>query len=535
MASPKNDYRWFAVVLSTVFIFMNSCKVQTTTDLEEHSIIPVPESITATYEAFQLSSPICIVAEEEAHAGKLAAVLAGDLSEITGMDSDVLPAGKRERRGRIYIEMTEDPGVFPPEGYRLQITDRVVRLQAGDPAGIFRGIQTLSQTIEYTNSSIYEPQGEWYIPTGVIVDQPEYAYRGTMLDVSRHFFSVEDVKRYIDLIALYKLNVLHLHLSDDQGWRIEIKSWPKLAEIGGSTQVGGGEGGFYTQEEYREIVAYAADRYITVVPEIDMPGHTNAALASYAELNCDGRATELYTGTSVGFSSLCVDKEITYQFVADVIREVAELTPGPYIHIGGDESHSTDKDDYITFIERVQGIVSDHGKVMIGWDEISHAELDSASVAQYWAHAENAQRAVEQGCRVIMSPAERCYLDMKYDTTTQLGLNWAGTIELDKAYQWRPDTLVPGIGNEDILGVESPLWSETVTTIGDVEYMAFPRLAAHAEIGWSVAEQRDWDDFTRRMVFHGQLLEKRGVNFYRSPLVEWDADRAVSEKEGDTQ
>ncbi|WP_228984746.1 family 20 glycosylhydrolase, partial [Streptomyces sp. DH12] len=183
-----------------------------------------------------------------------------------------------------------------------------------------------------------------------------------MLDVSRHFFSVDEVKRYIDRIALYKINKLHLHLSDDQGWRIAVDSWPRLAAYGGSTEVGGGPGGHYTKDDYREIVRYAASRYLEVVPEIDMPGHTNAALASYAELNCDGVAPPLYTGTEVGFSSLCVGKEITYDFVEDVVREIAALTPGRYLHIGGDEAHSTPHEEYVAFMERVQPVVARYGK-----------------------------------------------------------------------------------------------------------------------------------------------------------------------------
>ncbi len=183
-----------------------------------------------------------------------------------------------------------------------------------------------------------------------------------MLDVARHFFGVEDVKRYIDLIAHYKINRLHLHLTDDQGWRIEIKSWPKLTEIGGSTQVGGDGGGYYTQEQYKEIVDYARSRYVTIVPEIDTPGHTNAALASYAELNPSGEAPALYEGIEVGFSSLWINNEITYQFLDDVIRELAALTPTPYIHIGGDEAQSTPEEDYKKFIKRIQEIVISHGK-----------------------------------------------------------------------------------------------------------------------------------------------------------------------------
>ena len=314
---------------------------------------------------------------------------------------------------------------------------------------------------------------------------------------------------------------MHLHLSDDQGWRIEIKSWPNLAIHGGSTQVGGGPGGYYTQEQYADIVQYAQERYITVIPEIDMPGHTNAALASYAELNCDGKATELYTGTKVGFSTLCTDSEITYKFIDDVVRELAALTPGPYIHIGGDESHATKEEDYIPFINRVQEIVTAHGKQVIGWDEIALASLKAGSVAQHWANVENANKAVDQGAKILMSPARKAYLDMKYDKTTKLGLRWAGLIEVDTGYNWDPVTLIPGIGKESIIGIEAPLWSETVTNIDEIEYMVFPRLPGYAEIGWTSAASRDWEEYKERLGKHGERFKAMDINFYPSTLVPW--------------
>jgi hexosaminidase len=257
-------------------------------------------------------------------------------------------------------------------------------------------------------------EGPLEIATGLIVDHPSYSYRGFMLDVARHFFTAGDVKAVIDYLALYKMNMLHLHLSDDQGWRIEIKSWPNLALHGGSTQVGGGMGGFYTQEQYSDIVSYAQSRYITIVPEIDMPGHTNAALSSYPELNCNGKATELYTGTEVGFSTLCTGSEIPYKFIDDVFRELAALTPGEYIHIGGDESHVTKIEDYIPFMNRVQDIVAAHGKKVIGWDEIALSTLKPTAVAQHWDNVKNANLAVGQGAKILMSPASKG-IDMKYE------------------------------------------------------------------------------------------------------------------------
>ena len=226
------------------------------------------------------------------------------------------------------------------DGYELVVDASAVTITAARPAGLFYGVQTFRQLlpalIEY-EAVRADAKRPLQAPAVRIVDSPRFEWRGAMLDVSRHFFSVDEVKRYIDLIALYKLNRLHLHLADDQGWRIEIKSWPNLAKIGGSTEVGGGPGGYYTQAQYSDIVAYARDRFIDVIPEIDMPGHTNAALASYAELNCDGKARTPYTGIEVGFSALCVDKDVTYRFIDDVVREIAALTPSPYFHVGGDE------------------------------------------------------------------------------------------------------------------------------------------------------------------------------------------------------
>jgi hexosaminidase len=317
------------------------------------------------------------------------------------------------------------------------------------------------------------------------------------------------------------MNVLHLHLSDDQGWRIEIKSWPNLATYGGSTQVDGGKGGYYTQVQYADIVKYAKERYITIVPEIDMPGHTNAALASYAELNCNGKATELYTGTRVGFSTFCTGKEVTYKFIDDVVRELAALTPGPYIHIGGDESHSTKKEDYIPFINKVQDIVLSHGKQILGWDDIAIAGLKPNVVAQHWANIKNAKMAVNQGAKILMSPSTKAYLDMQYDKTTPLGLHWAAYIEVDSAYKWDPAKLVPGVGNENVLGIEAPLWTETITNMDQMEFMVFPRLPGYAEIGWTPALTRNWEEYKVRLGKQGERFKAMDINYYPSSLVPW--------------
>jgi hexosaminidase len=342
-----------------------------------------------------------------------------------------------------------------------------------------------------------------------------------MLDVARHFFTADDVKRYIDLMALHKLNRLHLHLSDDQGWRIEIKSWPNLALYGATTEVGGGAGGYYTQAQYSEIVRYAADRFITVVPEIDMPGHTNAALASYAELNCDRVARPLYTGIDVGFSALCVESDVTYEFIDDVVREIAALTPGPYFHVGGDEVKTLSADAYARFIERVQEIVRSHGKRMIGWDEIAAARLPPDAIVQQWRPKTIPGAAVALGAKVIMSIADRAYLDMKYDDETPIGLVWAGRISVQASYEWDPATIVPDVPPAALLGVEAPLWSETLADINDVELLAFPRLGASAEIAWTPQAQRSWAEFRERLGAQAARWVALGLNFYRAPEIPW--------------
>lgn len=480
------------------------------------NLIPMPVSVTATGDTFTLMADANIYVEPGVV--EIGHYLATRLNLPTGYEMQVLTAAPT--KGNIYLTTAGGDPELGDEGYVLTITPDLVTIVAYRPAGLFRGVQTLRQLLPSSIEHSTVQSGPWELPTGTIRDYPRFEWRGAMLDVARHFFSVDDVKRYIDLMAYYKLNRLHLHLSDDQGWRIMINAWPNLAVYGGSTAVGGEGGGYYPQEEYAEIVAYAQSRYIIVVPEIDMPGHTHAALASYAELNCDGTAPPLYTGTEVGFSSLCVDHEITYQFVDDVIGELAALTPSPFIHIGGDEARSTSEADYKYFIERVQVIVHSYGKQMIGWEEIAQAELHPTSIAQHWS-SDLAAKAAQQGARVIMSPGSRVYLDMQYNESSPHGLHWAGYIEVKDSYDWDPASLVKGVAETNILGVEAPLWSETLRTIDDIEFMAFPRLPGIAEIAWSPTTGRNWEEYRVRLGAHGPRLAAMDVNFYRSPQVPW--------------
>ena len=317
----------------------------------------IPWPATVSIEAggsFVITRDTVIVAGSEALRPQAEALVSLLAPAMDGRLKVASPCGAPSRN---VIRLDASPSAVPgSDAYELRATADAVQITGGSPAGVFYGLQTLRQllpvSVEYRGARPHAVS----VPAVRIADKPRFEWRGAMLDVARHFFTVEEVKRYIDLIALYKINRLHLHLADDQGWRIEIKSWPRLTKVGGRTQVGGNGGGFYTQEEYKEIVAYARSRYVTIVPEIDTPGHTNAALASYAELNVSEESPALYEGTEVGFSTLWINSEITYQFLDDVIGELAALTPTPYIHIGGDEARSTPKEDFKKFIKRFQEI-----------------------------------------------------------------------------------------------------------------------------------------------------------------------------------
>ena len=421
--------------------------------------------------------------------------------------------------GDVTLEVTGGTG----EGYTVSVGGGGIHVSAPTEAGIFYAVQTLRQLeVDGTFAAVE------------IDDEPRFAYRGAMLDVARHFFDVDDVKRYIDDIALLKINHLHLHLTDDQGWRIEIRSWPLLTERGAQTSVDGNGGGFYSQDDYREIVDYAASRFVTIVPEIDMPGHTNAALHAYPELTCDGVAPDAYEGTEVGFSSLCIGSERTYDFVADVLTELAAITPGPYLHIGGDESLSTTDDDFLAFARRVGEIGATTGKTLVGWHELgASTELPEGTIGQYWGFtrpegdsAAEASTFVERGGTVILSPADVAYLDMKYDSGQALGLEWAqGVTPVTEAALWEPTKIIPGVGDAQILGIEAPLWSETLTTIDDIEYMAFPRLAAIADIAWSPRVDATpiarFDELGPRLVAFCSRLDALGVKYYRAPDLPW--------------
>ena len=492
------------------------------TNLALEHLIPKPLEIIPTNTGFALDEYTAIYTSKNVEGfEELGAFLAKKIKAKTDLDLQVNINDLPNTETVIYINQAESNDDMGREAYQLRITQDSIILNSSTAVGGFRGIQTLRQIIPETSiDTLVAGTKIWAIPTGKIMDSPQFEYRGTMLDVARHFFSVEDVKKYIDVLAYYKYNVLHLHLTDDQSWRLEIKSWPKLTEIGGSSEVGGESGGFYTQEDYTEIVNYAALHYITIVPEVDMPGHTNAASVSYPFLNGNGKKLELYQGTRVGFSTFDTRKDTVYAFIDDVVREIAALTPGPYIHIGGDESHVTKKPDYIYFVNKVEKIVQKYNKRMIGWDEVATTGVDSTSIAQFWNSKKNAQEAADKGMKIILSPAKKAYLDMKYDTISKHGLNWAAYIPVDTAYKWTPESY-EGIPIKNILGLEAPLWSETISNIEELEYLAFPRAIGYSELSWTTQENRDWESYKVRLANQTPFLDRMNVKYYPSKLIDW--------------
>ena len=517
-----------AALLATPLIATTTSAAAQPQTASTPALIPKPVSQQALVGQDFTLKPSSIVgiassAEESRAARKVADQLTAQLRRSTGYPLPVIPLVP----GVADVKLsTNGPASLGAEGYQLRVDRSAVSVTAATPEGLFRGVTTLRQLLPAKADAARRQAGPWHVAGTTIADSPRYGYRGAMLDVSRHFFSVAEVKRYIDLISLYKLNKLHLHLSDDQGWRIQVDSWPRLTTYGGSLEVNGTPGGSYTKADFAEIVRYAADHYLTVIPEIDTPGHTNAALASYADLNCDGVAPPLYTGTDVGFSSLCVGKDITYSFLDDVFREVAQQAPGDVIHLGGDEAHSTPHSDYLTFVPKAAALVTKQHKRVMGWQEIAETPLPAGSIAQYWGtddarSQELARKAAAQGAQVVMSPANRAYLDMKYDDSTPYGQDWAGLVDVKTAYDWNPSTLVPDLPESAVAGVEAPIWTETLDDLDKLEYMAFPRLPGVAELGWSQASALDWTAYKDRLGAQGSRWDALSVNFYRAPEINW--------------
>jgi hexosaminidase len=512
------------------------------------AIIPAPVSIQGFKGDFVISEKTRIILAPADDETKLAADFFANLvRNSTGMSLPV-EEGKKPAKGSVF--MTLDTAIENDEGYELTVTHKKVIVRGGSAAGLFYAVQTMRQIMptELESPSIVE-RLVLTIPACEIKDEPRFGYRGMHLDVGRHMFPIAYIKRYIDMIALHKMNRFHWHLTEDQGWRIEISKYPNLTTTGAyrkETLVGHGGrkpfefdgkpyGGFYTKDEVKEIVEYARSKFITVIPEIEMPGHAMAALASYPELGCTGGPYEVQTRWGVFDDVYCAGKEETFSFLEDVLTEVMELFPSEYIHIGGDECPKTRwkkcplcqkrmkeeglKDEHELqsyFIKRIEKFVLSKGRKIIGWDEILEGGLAPEATVMSWRGTTGGIEAARQKHDVIMTPYTYVYLDYYQCEPQGEPLAIGGYLPLEKVYLYNPvpEELTPE-EQKYILGVQGNLWSEYLKTPDYMEYMAYPRMFAVAETGWTPNRLKDFEDFLTRI----EVLKKRydaiGINYFK--------------------
>ena len=513
----------------------------------QYDVVPLPLSIQMQKgEPFLLSNDQVQILAPETLKDE-AAFLQAYLKDVTGQTFSL--ASKREKK-KSYIELAISPNVAESEGYVLTINKKGVTIVGGSAAGVFYGIQTLRKSLASIDKTA-ATSSIFHLPSSTITDAPRFSWRGMHLDCSRHFWSVDFVKKFIDLLALHNMNVFHWHLTDDQGWRIEIKKWPKLIEVGSKrsgTIIGTNSdlddniphGGYYTQAEAREIVRYAAERHITIVPEIDMPGHMLAALASYPELGCTGGPYQVGHYWGVYKDVLCIGNPKIYEFVEDVLTEIMDIFPSEVIHIGGDET-PTDKwlqcpkcqalaktfpitteapsGDFepltsklsplqAHFTRRVFDFLTSKGRRALGWDEILDGSPKDAMIMSWRGTAPGA-KAAEAGHDVIMAPTTHCYFDYQQVEDTQFEPSrCGGFIPIEKVYSLNPapDSLSVE-ARRHILGTQANLWAEYMTTESTVEYQALPRMSALAEVQWTQPERKDYHAFLQRLTRLTSLFE----------------------------
>ncbi|MFN7117685.1 MAG: beta-N-acetylhexosaminidase [Saprospiraceae bacterium] len=520
------------------------------------SLIPQPVEVQTMTGAFTLSAKTSTIAYDKAEARAVADMLAQKLSTPTGFAFKT-QSGKS---GAIQLRLNDAPNAtLGKEGYTLEANSKGVVITANASAGLFYGMQTLLQLLPKEIESKKAAKANWTVPAVKITDYPRFGWRGLMLDVSRHFFSKEDVKKYLDEMARYKYNTFHWHLTDDNGWRLEIKSLPKLTEVGAwrverAGQFGSREepkpgekatyGGFYTHEDVKEIVQYAQERHITIVPEIDVPGHSMAALAAYPELSCTDAKVYVNPGTAFsewygnGTFKMLVEntlnpsEEKVYEFLDKVFTEVAMLFPNPYIHVGGDECykgywkedpgcqalmkklnirHVEDLQGY--FMGRVQKIVEAKGKKMIGWDEILEGGISPGAAVMSWRGVKGGIEAAHLGHEVVMTPTTYAYLDYTQGDPTVDPPIYAN-LRARTSYSFEP---VPdGVDAKYILGGQGNLWTEQIPTLRHAQYMTFPRAWALAEVYWSPKAKKDWNDFSKRMENHFERADVAEVNYSKA-------------------
>ena len=512
----------------------------------EVAVVPLPEHIVEGQGTFRLTSDaeVVLLFDDERLAGVTAA-LNEVLMPLFGRGPRVRHADKAADHA---VNVTRDE-TMPAEAYRLFVTSCRIDIVAGGAQGAFYAVQTLRQLLP---AAAYEADDVRAVelPVVTIEDKPCLGYRGMMLDVGRHFFTVDEVKEALDIMALHKLNVFHWHLTDDQGWRIEIRKYPKLTEIGSvrsRTLIGrdpGGTydenckfdetpyGGYYTQDEIRDVVNYAAERFITVIPEIEFPGHAVGALASYPWLGCTGEQYEVRQTWDIDDRVFCIGKETTFEFIEGVLEEVLELFPSEYIHIGGDECptvmwkkcpHCKARmkaerlkrprrlQNYAT--ARVEKFLNAHGRRLIGWDEILEGDVTPTATIMSWRGAEGGIKAAKMGNHAIMAPTTHCYLDY-YQTRDTAGepLAIGGYLRVEKVYSLDPYEMLTADEQRCILGVQANLWTEYIATWPHAEYMLLPRLSALAEVGWSL-DRKDYGDYLRRVRRLAKIYDACGYNY----------------------
>ncbi len=519
---------------------------QTTPGPPGIAVIPQPARLVPGSGRFAITPETRIyVGPQNEELRRIGQSLSQEIARATGVRPPVVAAAPgRQSAGSIYLTLAQPLDTLGAEGYTLSVQPARVVLAARQPQGLFWGTQTLWQLLPTQRPAAAS------LPAVEVIDKPRYAWRGMHLDVSRHFFGVEFVKKYIDYLALHKLNTFHWHLTDDQGWRIEIKKYPKLTAVGGwrdHTLIGSYSdqphqfdnihyGGFYTQEQLKEVVQYARERYITVVPEIEMPGHAVAALAAYPELSCSGGPFQVEGLWGVFDDIFCAGNEQTFNFLQDVLAEVMPLFPGQVVHIGGDEApktrwHACPKcqarmkaenlpDEHALqsyFVQRIEKFVNANGKRIIGWDEILEGGLAPNAAVMSWRGLEGGIAAARQRHSVVMSPGAYAYFDHAQGPASLEPLSFGDYLPLSKVYTFEPTPPeLTAAEQRYILGGQANLWTEYIPTEQQAEYMVLPRMSALAEVLWTPARQRNWPDFQERMRRQYQRYEALGANYAKS-------------------
>jgi hexosaminidase len=525
-------------------------------DTNSPAIIPLPQKVQQLEGTFGLNAHTRIYADRSSR--NTAKFLTERLRPSTGypLTTHVKFFSATAVKNGIFLTTKNADPKFGPEGYELTVLPDSVVIRAPTQAGLFYGAQTLLQLLppEIFSSNVVTDVN-WQMPCVQIDDWPRFKWRGLMLDVSRHFFSTSEIETILDAMALHKLNVFHWHLTDDQGWRIEIKKYPRLTQIGAwrngvgfglasnsTTAYGpdGRYGGFYTPDDVHEVVAYAATRHITVMPGIEMPGHATAALAAYPQFSCTGGPFTIPLTAGIFNGIYNPANEETFVFLDSVLAEVFQLFPGKYVHIGGDEvlmdtwkkspecqalmkkeGLKDEKELQSWFIRRIEKHVSAHGRTMVGWSEILQGGIAQNATVMDWIGG--ATEAARAGHDVVMSPTAYCYFDFYQSTnfsTEPLATDYAGPLPLNRVYSFEPmPTNLPEQYQSHILGTQGNLWTELVPNLKHAEYMIFPRECAIAEISWSSKSSRNWDDFIRRLQIHAKRLDKLGINYRRASLM----------------